>query len=764
MYDAFEFNVTEFIQAGRPNVLAVKVTPEQSLSGENGIELGDSWLDWINWKYLGYHDPEKHLDISFVPDRNAGVWKRVFLSSTGAVTIRNPYVTTDLPLPATSPASLSVYCDLTNKTSKPLAGTLYGEISRPGKATIKFQRDIQLVRNGRQEIAFGPADYSQLSVADPDLWWPYRWGKPNLYQLKLSFKAKDSDEMSDSTAIEFGIRKITQRRDSDNSFPEIGNGGNFYLQVNGRDYLVRGGVYSPDLLFRNDPERDANIMRYAKDLGLNLIRWELKIADDTMLERADREGMPVMLGWMCCAQWEHWELWNAEDQWVARASLRARIRELRSHPAVVLWASGSDGLPPDPVLNDYHQILSELHWQNAVVDTVSHVNRSWSGIHMAGPYVWRPPYYWFSDKYGPARGSSAEEGDNETIPPLESLKKFIPSDKLWPINENWYFHSGANEGNNTLENIQRVIGKRYGASSSVEEFSRKAQLAHYEDVRAQYETYATHWANRKMMVHWMMNNPWPSFFGHLFDDYFKQGGGYFGAKKALRPVHIVWDYYATGDRSKAKFYVTNQTPEILDHVSVIVEFYNLDSSRKYFREIKDFSVKPNTSSEAVTVARIPGLSSTYFVRCLLRNANAAILAENVYWGSTMDDDLGETKNDEQFKTTLAKWADMSALNTMLRSDVAVSGDVSGANGESVAKIVLTNRSNRVAFFLRAEVTKGADGEEVLPITYDDNYMTVFPHEVRTIVAKFATSALGSAPGALRIEGYNTPKKVAPLSR
>jgi len=761
MYDAFEFNVTEFIQAGRPNGLAVKVTPEQSLGGENGIELGDSWLDWINWKYLGYHDPEKHLDISFVPDRNAGVWKRVFLSSTGAVTIRNPYVTTDLPLPATSPASLSVYCDLTNKTSKPLAGTLYGEISRPGKATIKFQRDIQLVRNGRQEIAFGPADYSQLSVADPDLWWPYRWGKPNLYQLKLSFKAKDSDEMSDSTAIEFGIRKITQRRDSDNSFPEIGNGGNFYLQVNGRDYLVRGGVYSPDLLFRNDPERDANIMRYAKDLGLNLIRWELKIADDTMLERADREGMPVMLGWMCCA---HWELWNAEDQWVARASLRARIRELRSHPAVVLWASGSDGLPPDPVLNDYHQILSELHWQNAVVDTVSHVNRSWSGIHMAGPYVWRPPYYWFSDKYGPARGSSAEEGDNETIPPLESLKKFIPSDKLWPINENWYFHSGANEGNNTLENIQRVIGKRYGASSSVEEFSRKAQLAHYEDVRAQYETYATHWANRKMMVHWMMNNPWPSFFGHLFDDYFKQGGGYFGAKKALRPVHIVWDYYATGDRSKAKFYVTNQTPEILDHVSVIVEFYNLDSSRKYFREIKDFSVKPNTSSEAVTVARIPGLSSTYFVRCLLRNANAAILAENVYWGSTMDDDLGETKNDEQFKTTLAKWADMSALNTMLRSDVAVSGDVSGANGESVAKIVLTNRSNRVAFFLRAEVTKGADGEEVLPITYDDNYMTVFPHEVRTIVAKFATSALGSAPGALRIEGYNTPKKVAPLSR
>src|SRR6266404_7099741 len=104
MYNAFEFTVTDFIVAGGTNVLAVKITPERALTED--IELGDSWLDWINWKYLGYHDAEKHLDIPFVPDRNAGVWKRVFLSSSGAVTIRNSYVATELPLPALSPASL----------------------------------------------------------------------------------------------------------------------------------------------------------------------------------------------------------------------------------------------------------------------------------------------------------------------------------------------------------------------------------------------------------------------------------------------------------------------------------------------------------------------------------------------------------------------------------------------------------------------------------------------------------------------------------
>jgi exo-1,4-beta-D-glucosaminidase len=104
MYDSFEFDVTKFIRVDGPNVLAVKVTPERGLLSEDGVvvsdhpvELADSWLDWINWKYIGYHDPERKVNIPFVPDRNAGVWKRVLLSTTGSVTIRNPYVVTDLP-------------------------------------------------------------------------------------------------------------------------------------------------------------------------------------------------------------------------------------------------------------------------------------------------------------------------------------------------------------------------------------------------------------------------------------------------------------------------------------------------------------------------------------------------------------------------------------------------------------------------------------------------------------------------------------------
>jgi exo-1,4-beta-D-glucosaminidase len=764
MYNSFEFVVSEYIEQGGPNVLAVRITPEQKLPGIDGVELADSWLDWINWKYIGYRDPKRHIDLSFVPDRNAGVWKRVFLSTTGKVLIRNPYVVTDLPLPETSPASLTVYCDLRNGASTPVSGTLHGEISRSGKPTITFQRHVMLGGNEmKEEVSFAPSRNQQLVVTNPDLWWPYQWGEPALYQLKLEFQI--DGRVSDSSTTEFGIRKVTQYRDSDNNFPYVGTGGNFYLQVNGKDFLIRGGCYTPDLLFKNDPDRDRAITDYAKDMGLNMLRWELKIADDTMLDRADREGIPVMQGWMCCMQWEKWSQWDTEDHWVALASLRARIRSLRGHPAAFIWANGSDGRPPEPVRSQYHQTLKELHWQNAVVDTVSNFKKNaqghtlWDGIHMLGPYSWRPPYYWFSGQFPAAQGSCAEQGDNESIPRFASLKKFIPANKLWPINEYWYYHSGANRGNSTLETIQKVVEKRYGPATDAEDFCKKAQLAHYENTRAQFEDFAAKgWATHKMTLYWMLDNQWPSFFGHLIDYYFDPGGAYFGAKKGLRPISLVFDYYATGDRKTANIHLVNTTLESHNGLKASVKFYNLDGSVRFLKELLNVSIGPATSRHVLTIPRIPGVSPTYFVRCQLSNDGGSPIVDNVYWQSTTDDEMGGFQHDLAFMVNETSWADFTALNTMPKADVKITGSVTNVGEESRAAIRLTNSSAHPAFFMRVEVVKGVDGDEVLPITYEDNYVTLFSNESRTLHARFRTANLNGQTPYLRLEGYNVGKQ------
>ena len=758
MYNAFEFNVTGKVKVGVENVLAVKVTPEQSFEDIDGVELADSWFDWINSKYLGFRLPDQQIGISYVPDRNAGVWKQVYLRSTDEVEIRDPYVKSDLPLPSTSSAALTVYCDLQNGGGSRVEGILSGEILREGKNPIRIEQSVTLAPGEIREVVFAPDKFQQLAIQKPDLWWPYQWGPANLYRLKLQFRI--GQKTSDSSQINFGIRSITQHRDSDQRFPELGGGGNFYLKINGIDFLVRGADYTPDVLYRYSEARDESILRYVKDMGLNLIRWESKISSEHILDLADQEGIPLMLGWMCCNQWEKWSQWDAEDHRVARESLRAQIHSLRPHASVVLWANGSDGLAPVELRNDYRRILSDLHWQNAVVDTVSSFNRDsngkivWDGIRMQGPYSWRPPSYWFDNRYRGSNGSCAEQGDNESIPPYESLKKFIPAEKLWPINDSWFYHAGSTDRNNTLANISLVVEKRYGASKDAAEFAEKAQIAHYENTRAQFEAFAANgWDDHKMTMYWMLNSHWPSFFGHIIDYYLKPGGAYFGAKKGLRPVNIVYDYYASGDGSKAKIFVVNQSLTAFSGLQASVALMDLDGMVK-FSKAAQVGVSPTSSALALEVPRVQDRPPVFFVRCQLRDRDGRLLADNVYWQSSTNDELGPPDKENAFDSSQLSWADLTALNNMKVAKVSVAGSAKEADGWSTVTVKLKNETNVPAFFVRAEIVNDANGDEILPVTWTDNYVTLFAGESITLEAHYRVADSSGMAPLVRVQGHN----------
>ncbi|MDT5014532.1 MAG: exo,4-beta-D-glucosaminidase, partial [Mycobacterium sp.] len=54
-----------------------------------------------------------------------------------------------------------------------------------------------------------------------------------------------------------------------------------------------------------------------------------------------------------------------------------------------------------------------------------------------------------------------------------------------------------------------------------------------------------------------------------------------------------------------------------------------------------------------------------------------------------------------------------------------------------------------------------DGDEILPIEYSDNYVTVFPGETVDVEAVIPTT--GVAAHWARVTGYNTPAVVVPVS-
>ena len=72
-----------------------------------------------------------------------------------------------------------------------------------------------------------------------------------------------------------------------------------------------------------------------------------------------------------------------------------------------------------------------------------------------------------------------------------------------------------------------------------------------------------------------------------------------------------------------------------------------------------------------------------------------------------------------------------------------------------ARVTLTNPGTTLAFFVRLQVV-GSDGEEVLPMLWDDNYVTVLPGETRVITARWSAKDLRGAPRVVA-SAWNAPR-------
>lgn len=162
-----------------------------------------------------------------------------------------------------------------------------------------------------------------IPVDNPQLWWTWDHGKPNLYTLDvrlLNAKRKAIDGRS----LAVGIREIEKV------------GWSFYL--NRKKMFIRGTNYYHNL-FLAEMTRD----RYTRDLELmlgmnvNMIRLHCHFANREFYELADERGV---LLWQ-----DYLEAWYPHD---TAFSLRAaalydnHIRYVRNHPSVALWATSDE--------------------------------------------------------------------------------------------------------------------------------------------------------------------------------------------------------------------------------------------------------------------------------------------------------------------------------------------------------------------------------------------------------------------------------------
>jgi exo-1,4-beta-D-glucosaminidase len=709
----YEFDATKFLLPGKKNAIAIAVFAPKA------DELGITWVDW---------NPAP-------PDKDMGVWGDVSLAISGPVAVRNLQVDSKLDQPDLATAHLTVSAELRNATDRPVAGMLHGTIGDE----ITFEQSVSLAAHESKVITFAPAQYPALNIANPKLWWPYRMGAQNMNMLSIEFSAADG-VASDAAHLDFGIDEITS---------ELTSPTTRLFKINGKKILIRGGGYSQDMLLRDSPAEWNTHFSYAKAMNLNTIRLEGKLPGDDFFALADRYGLLIMPGWCCCDHWEKWKDWKSDERSVATKSERDQALRLRTHPSVLMWLYGSDGPPPPDVEKAYLDVLADVKWNKPVVSSASQHDTSVSGasgVKMTGPYDYVPPDYWLQDTAsGGAFGFNTETSPGPAVLPIESLKQMLPPEHLWPIDDFWNFHAGGGRYHDT-HIFDHALEMRYGKAVSLGDYERKSQAMAYEGERAMFEAYGANKYKATGVIQWMLNNAWPSTIWHLYDYYWRAAGGFYGTQRACEPLHAQYSY---ADRS---IQVANDQPKAYQGLTLDAAVYDLKLAERFSRSAA-VEVAANGVTTAFAIPPIADLSETYFLKLTLRDASGAIASNNFYWLSTHPDTL-DWKHGTWWYTPEKDYADLTALQSLppVKLQVESSFESVGQNGAS--NVTLENRTSDLAFQVRVKLTQGKGGADVLPIIWDDDYISLLPGEKRELHSTYRLSDLNGTTPAIEVTGWN----------
>lgn len=701
------FDISPDVKAGKKAVLAVLVSPQphpgdphehtirDGVGKNGGITAidGPTFLSTIGWDW-----------IPAIRDRDTGIWQKVFISATGPVVIKDPLVTTDLPLPKVDTADIAVQARVENVTDQAQKGILKGNF---GGAT--FQQTVEIAPRSSQVISFDPKTVAALHVVRPQLWWPNGYGPQNLQQLHLSFEV--DGKASDGRDVSFGIREFSY------SVPDSEN---LTISVNGVRVFIRGGNWGLDEAMKRNPrERLEAQIRMHQIANLNMIRnWVGQSTSEDFYELCDKYGLLV---WDEFFQPNPSDGPDPDDFDTYMSNVREKILRFRNHPAIVLWCARNEGYPPKEIDAALRTLMAELE-PTRLYQANSADGR---GVNSHGPYHWRTPreFYVFDEAFKTEIGSVS-------VPTLESIQGMMPEKDWETINDDWAEHDFA-KGASGGDSYPEMIAERYGKVANLADLVRKAQLANYEAFRAMYEG-----RNAKLfhpttgIITWMSNPAQPSFVWQLYHHDLESNSALFAVKKAAELVHIQLN------EGNGEVEVINNLAGPLEGGRAHLSIYNLDGSIAYQHDF-DVSAAASAATSLGAVAWPAGLTTVHFVKLELCDVDGKPVSENFYWRALPE-------QQDELKA-------LGSLPTVTLDAKVVRRDL---EGKSYFDVTLNNPGTQIALMAHVQLRRKGSGQRVLPVYYSDNYLSLVPNESKTITIEAATADLKGEAALVLVDGWN----------
>jgi hypothetical protein len=777
------FDVTSVLKPGQKNVLAVRISPpphpgipqEQSIlggPGENGgaMELdGPTFLATEGWDW-----------IPAIRDRDSGIWQPVTLSVTHGLKLGDAQVVTTFRNHDTSQAAVDITIPVTNLSSAPINATLSASIEQ-----VTVRKNLTLPP-GDSVVKLTPAEFAQLNLQHPRLWWPNGYGSPELYHLKLSLAAGGS--VSDAKDVRFGVREISYElslldrtghlrrveftpaaaRDASNPIVDVSHDGMREVplpdaeaaaipeerRAEARSHvasLAPGAENSPAI----EPLTDLRAAPYLV-LRVNGVRIAARGGNwgmDDARKRVSREhlepffrlnrdaGLNIIRNWVGQSTEEtFYELadeygmmvWN--DFWESTENYNIEAED----PALFL-GNAADTIQrfrnhPSIVVwcgrnEGVPQPIINMGLENLVrtLDGTRYYSPSSNAVNLqgSGPYRYQNPADYFTRLN---RGFSVETG-TPSMSTFESFASTIPKPDQWPIDDVWAYHDWHQSGNGDVAPFMAEIQAEFGAPTSLEDFERKAQMLNYVDHRAVFEGMnANLWTPNSGRLLWMTQPAWPSTMWQILSSDYDTQASYYGVKKACEPLHVQLNL------ANGRVDIVNTTTDAHAGLTVSARVYSLANVLlSEATDRKDIAADATTPSVRLDLA--PFLAQgMVLVKLELRDAQSNLLSQNLYWLGARPSSYRELN--KLAPTTLSTSAKAVASGDMVKVTVQLTNPTAVASLEN--KLTLLGSDDLV---------------RILPVYYSDNYISLLPGESRTIEVEYPARA-AHGPVLFTIRGWN----------
>lgn len=400
------------------------------------------------------------------------------------------------------------------------------------------------------------SDLFVFSIPNKKLWWPYGYGEANVYDMEARIYREG--ELIHTTKTQFGVRSV----ELDRTDATDGKNGRFRFLINGVEVMCKGSNWVPlDAFHCRDASRYADALALVKDIGCNILRcWGGNVYEDhEFFDFCDRNGVMIWQDFaMACNNYPK----NGDFLDKMHDEASKVIKEYRHHPSIILWSGDNEvdqmcaGLGMRPSLNKItREVLPDAVYRHDVGrpylasspyipdETFDKMGRAAQGS--PEDHLWGARDYFKSDFYKNAPAHFVSEMGYHGCPSLESIKKFISPDKVWPYENNseWILHSADQNGNDgRVMLMHKQVRQLFGEiPTDPEEYITASQLSQAEAKKFFIEHMRIGRPTKCGIIWWNLLDGWPQMSDAVVDYYYDKKIAYRYIKRSQAPFAVAVD-------------------------------------------------------------------------------------------------------------------------------------------------------------------------------------------------------------------------------